>query len=269
MAANGSGIGFWGAISFFATGVLVGAAALPNVAGVADLLDGLFQRTSVAGTARPCAEATLACLQAKHRELGRADARIEDSIQQLRPAAEQVTDLVRRQRERLAHNELLLNEGRAALLRADDPSRPIRFVGTDYPNRDALVRQLQLLWDEREAMAAVVRNATGQIAAMQRRHDELLVSRSEVRTAISMLPAQLELARATSTAAEISSSLAEIERVMGRTEHTARRAGNWMRTTEELLRTRTHAAEMADGPSPDADRATLGGSLLEFLRVGG
>jgi hypothetical protein len=236
---SGGGIGFFGSMVLIGLGVVAGAWFMPNLGAVAGFAQDLLRRTSISSPpsrSAACEQTTFACLQVRQRDLMGAENRVEDAIAQLRPASEALAELIRNHETRHAQNEILLAEGRSTLNRVEDPAMPIRFVGTNYPNRDTLLRQMQVLWREREAMEQILVTAKAQREAIQRRYDALLVARSDVRSAASMLPAQLELARANDAMALVAGTLGAIDGAMQGIEAPARGLESLIRTTDELVR---------------------------------
>jgi phage shock protein A len=237
---TGGGIGFFGSMVLIGMGIAAGAWFMPNLGSITNFAQDLFRPTSVSAPtfrSTACEQTTFACLQARQRELLDADKRVEDAIAQLRPASEAVADLIRIHETRYAQNEILLIEGRSTLHRVDDPTMPVRFIGTIYPNREMLLRQMQVLWGERETMEQILSTAKTQREAIQRRYDALLVARSEVRSAASMLPAQLELARANDAMVLVTGTLSAIDGAMHSIEAPSRGLESLIRTTDELVRT--------------------------------
>jgi len=236
---SGSGIGFFGSIVLVGIGVAAGAWFMPNLSAITGLAQNLLQWSSLSAPpsrSAACEQTTFACLNARQRDLLAAENRVEDAISQLRPASEAVAELVRNHETRHAQNEILLAEGRSTLERVENSAMPIRFVGTIYPNRETLMRQMQVLWREREAMEQILVTAKAQREAIQRRYDALLVARNDVRSAASMLPAQLELARANDAMALVAGTLGAIDGAMQSIEAPARGVESLIRTTDELVR---------------------------------
>jgi hypothetical protein len=258
------GIGFFGSMVLMAIGMVAGAWLMPSFGSVADFAQELLRRTSMAAPSSrgpACDQATFACLQVRQRDLTAAENRVEEAIAQLRPASEAVAELIRTHETRHAQNEVFLAEGRNILNRVDDPAIPVRFVGTSYPNRDMLLRQLHVLWREREATEQILVTAKAQREAIQRRYDALLVARSEVRSAASMLPAQLELARANDAMVLVTGTLGAIDTAMQGIEAPARGVESLIRTTDELVR----AGRARQAPQPAAQDLPVNG-LDAFLQ---
>jgi hypothetical protein len=244
--ASRGGSSVLGKLVLVGVGVAIGALALPQLGGLSgvstaverlyrDLLGGLYSPAA-------CEQDAVGCLRHGERQLQDTLRRIDEAIAQIRPASERAAELIREQERRHAENDLLLREGRTMVQRALDPSAPIRFVGATYPNREALLRQLQVLWSEREAMERFLVQARQQQAALRARHDELLVSRGEVRSALAMIPAQIELARANGVLARVGATLQGIDAAVAAGERHMVGLDTLMRTTQELVQTQQRQA---------------------------
>lgn len=251
MAGRG-GSSVFGKVILVGAGVVIGAWALPQLgglSGVGTAVERLY-RDLLGGRYSPvaCEQDAVGCLRNGERQLQATLGGIDEAIAQIRPAAERAGELIREQERRHAENDLLLREGRTMAQRIADPAQAIRFVGATYPNRDALLRQLQVLWSEREAIERFLGQARQQQAALRTRHDELLVSRGEVRSALSMMPAQIELARANGVLAQVGATLQGIDATVAIGERQVAGVDALMRTTQELVQAQQRVPAVAALP---------------------
>lgn len=186
-----------------------------------------------------CSDMPLACMRARARSLETAQGSIEEAATALRAQGERMADLVHEREVTLAQNDLLLREGRAIVQRmAANPQTPVSFVGQTYPNREALVRQLQLLFGEKNGMEKVLGQARAQQEAIRSRIDELALSRGQVRAALTMVPTQIELIKAGAVIADVAAAFRAIDETLQTSSKGVTGIDRLLRTTEELMQER-------------------------------
>jgi hypothetical protein len=256
-----------GAVSLLALGAIAGpplVAQLGGVQGIRSGVESLFRNVTQNWTPEACSADQVGCLRFQQARLGQTLGAIDSAIAQLRPASEAMHEAIRQQEMRLAQNELLLREGRALVQRSIEPSAPIRFVGETYPDRDALTRQLRVLFAEGEQIGRFLAAAREQQQAVRARHDEVLVSRGEVRAALSTLPAQIELARAGQVLGDVAIAMRGISTTVALAERRTTGLDALMRTTEELMRDGQRAPA---APASLAIAPSSSGAFEAFLRA--
>jgi len=205
-------------------------------------------------TSEACDRDPVGCLKAAEGKLVSTQGGIETALDTLRPAGERLTILIRDQEQRLASNQLLLKEARSVVQHAQD-GKPLRFVGVDYPDKDALMRNARLLFLEGQGIERFLDKARAQEVAIRGRHDALLSARGEVRAALAMVPAQIELARANGVLAQAGVTVKGIDATVEVGRQRADGVEALTRTTDELLHDRNR--EQPSGGEPKADTSAF------------
>lgn len=260
--------GLLGGVSLVVLGALAGPSLMAQLGGVQGIRSGvesLFRDMSGNWTPEAWAADQVGSLRFQQARLGQTLGTIDNAIAKLRPASEGMNEAIRQQELRLAQSQLLLRAGRALVQRAIEPAAPIRFVGETYPDREALTRQLRVLFAEREGIERFLAAARDQQQAVRARHDELLVSCGEVRAALSTLPAQIELARAGRVLGDVAVAMRGIGTTIALAERRTTGLDALMRTTEELMRDSERQVPVA--PATLAGTAPASPAFEAFLRA--
>lgn len=177
--------------------------------------------------------------------------RIETALGQIRPATDGVREIIHAQETKAAQADLFLAEGRRLLQAATDPKAPLAFIGATYPDAEALTRQLRVIFGERQQLQSFLAGARTQVQALRDREEQLLVARGSVKAQLAMIPAQIELARATGLLGQFEGTLRGIDAAVSGGEAHVVGLDALMRTTDELMHAQTAAAP-AQGAGDDA-----------------
>jgi hypothetical protein len=216
--------------------VLFASVASSGSGGISGTLTGWYRDATGGWTEQACSEQPVACLQARQTKLQQAQGVIEVGVNTVRGQVDRVAAMIRERENVLGQNELLLKEGKRLLQLPADPSLPVQFVGRSYPNRETLTTQVSLLFNEHESLQKLVTQARSQHDALRSRLDDLLISRGEVRSALTLMPARIELARANGVIGELKDTFASIDGVLSGTEKQMATLGASVATTEELMK---------------------------------
>ncbi|NYZ17894.1 hypothetical protein HL658_35585 [Azospirillum sp. RWY-5-1] len=254
-----AGVALSGALLRFAKPALVAAAAVLGMAvvfpaggagGVVGTVGAWLRDATGGWTEDACRASPEPCLKARAASLEKAQTAIETAVDAVRGQTERVAAIISERQVVVGQNDLLLKEGRNLVQQATDPAKPIPFVGRTYP-KDALVTQLTLLFRERESLTAVLGQARSQHENLRKRLDELLISRGEVKSALALIPAQIEIVRANGVLADVSGAISSIDGTLLSSERQVQSLTSLMGSTEDLMRSAkvNQAAPVADSPA--------------------
>ncbi|WP_372399793.1 hypothetical protein ABMY26_33565 [Azospirillum sp. HJ39] len=240
-----AGVALSGALLRFAKPALVAAAAVLGMAavfpaggagGVVGTVGSWVRDATGGWTEDACRASPEPCLKARAASLEKAKGAIGTAVEAVRGQTERVAAIISERQVVVAQNDLLLKEGRNLVQQATDPAKPIPFVGRTYPNKEALLTQLNLLFRERESLTAVLGQARSQHENLRKRLDELLISRGEVTSALAIIPAKLVLVSANGVLADVSGAISSIDDTLLSSERQVNDLKTLMGTTEDLMR---------------------------------
>ena len=232
--------------------VLLASVTSSGSGGISDTVTGWYRDLTGGWTEQACADQPVACLQARQGKLRQAQAVIEVGANTVSAQVERVGSLIRERETVLAQNELFLKEGKRLLQQPGDSSLPVNFVGRSYPNRDALNIQINLLFNEHVSLQKLVDQFRTQHTALRQRLDDLLISRGEVKSALALMPARIELARANGVIGELKTTFASIDGVLTGTEQQLKTLNLSLATTEDLMK-----SAQASPAAPTRDNAAF------------
>jgi len=192
---------------------------------------------------RTCERNKEACLMAKQAQLDALHTELSRAVNALADQKGKIArDLGDRQRD-LATHTALLEEGRQLYGRSVEFKSIVRFAGRDYAS-DALKRRLEALYRQGPSLQALVKQAKALDEAVDRKLNDLLVKKSNVRAARDILPSQIELVRANMNIGDIDAILRDVTKLSDTVKATVRELediSGWLTTTRELLKRKIEA----------------------------
>ncbi|MCC0005327.1 MAG: hypothetical protein H6872_09330 [Methylobacteriaceae bacterium] len=203
----------------------------------------LFSHYVTGWTDSACQSNKVACLSAKYSDLDAVHTRLGTAIGALGNQKGKVErDLESRQRE-LAGNQALLDEGAKLYAQATRAKTTAIFAGREY-TPDALKRQLEVLYQERPALQALVNQVAMMNDVLDRRLNDLMVKKTKVRAARDLLPTQIELVRANAVIGDIDATLRDVTKLADNVNSDIadlKDIGGWLATTAEIIKRKAQA----------------------------
>jgi hypothetical protein len=183
-----------------------------------------------------CLTTKLAELDALHAELARAINALADRKGQI------ARDLANRERD-LTGNTTLLEEGRQLYGRSVESKGTVRFDGREYPS-DTLKRRLEVLYRLGHSLQASVRQARALDEAVDRKLNDLLVKKANVRAARDLLPSHIELVQANMIIGDIEATLRDVTKLSDAVKSPVaelKDVGAWLADTNKLIKRQVDA----------------------------
>lgn len=242
------------------TAIVAGAALYPagSSSSVGETLETWYRNATGSWTEAACRDLPEACLRARASRLQNAQAGLDEAINSMRNQSQRIATLLQEREEVLESNRLMLLDGRRLLqAAAENPAAPITFMARVYRDEAELRTQVELLFRERASLTAVVSQARSQDQALRQGLEDLMVSRGEIRAALSMLPAQLEIIRANGILSELSLAVSSIDLSLNRQLEGVQ---SMLATTEDLMRISSRSA--TDSASMAGFQSFLNGGRL-------
>jgi hypothetical protein len=183
-----------------------------------------------------CLTTKLAELDALHAELARVINALADRKGQI------VRDLANRERD-LTGNTGLLEEGRQLYGRSVEFKGTVRFDGREYPP-DALKRRLEGLYRLGHSLQASVKQARALDEAVDRKLNDLLIKKANVRATRDLLPSHIELVRANMIIGDVDATLRDVTKLSDAVRSTVaevKNVGAWLADTNKLIKRQVDA----------------------------
>jgi hypothetical protein len=206
-------------------------------------VDALYSHYIGGWSERACERNKEACLTTKYAELDVLHSELTTAINALASQKGRIAhDLAARQRD-LAGNVALLDEGRQLYGQKPQPGGTVRFAGRDYAI-DALKRQLEVLYQERPTLQALVVEVQTMDEALDHKLNDLIVKKTRIRAARDLLPSQIELVRANAVIGDIDATLRDVTKLSDAVSTEVaelKDVSGWLATTSELIKRKVEA----------------------------